>query len=178
MVQSCVDTYRARYRAQAAALTPVMDGIRELLATLAGRMPLVVATSKPQALAEPLLDALHLRESFAAVVGPSLEAEHEPKTVTVGRALERVSGARDVVMVGDRRYDIEAAQARGLRSVGVLWGIGTRAELEAAGADELVADTDELREQLAGGADLLRAQGRPSKLRSARHSPPSLRENL
>jgi phosphoglycolate phosphatase len=43
-------------------------------------------------------------------------------------------------MVGDRLHDIHAAKANGLRSIGVLWGYGGRAELEAAGAGAL-ADT-------------------------------------
>ena len=40
-------------------------------------------------------------------------------------------------MVGDRRYDITGAHANELRAIGVLWGYGTRAELEQAGADHL-----------------------------------------
>ncbi|MBS0639633.1 MAG: HAD hydrolase-like protein [Proteobacteria bacterium] len=43
------------------------------------------------------------------------------------------------VMVGDRYHDIHAAQANGLRSIGVLWGYGGEAELRDAGADVLVA---------------------------------------
>jgi phosphoglycolate phosphatase len=41
-------------------------------------------------------------------------------------------------MVGDRRHDVEGAHANGLEAVGVLWGYGSRAELEAAGADVLL----------------------------------------
>jgi phosphoglycolate phosphatase len=41
-------------------------------------------------------------------------------------------------MVGDRRYDISGAHAVGMRGLGVLWGYGTRGELETAGADQLV----------------------------------------
>jgi phosphoglycolate phosphatase len=41
-------------------------------------------------------------------------------------------------MVGDLRYDISGAHAVGMRALGVLWGYGTRDELETAGADQLV----------------------------------------
>jgi phosphoglycolate phosphatase len=44
-------------------------------------------------------------------------------------------------MVGDRRHDISGAHAVGMRGLGVLWGYGTRDELEAAGADQLVEST-------------------------------------
>jgi phosphoglycolate phosphatase len=47
-------------------------------------------------------------------------------------------------MVGDRRHDISGAHAVGMRGLGVLWGYGTRDELEAAGADQLVESTDDL----------------------------------
>ncbi len=53
-------------------------------------------------------------------------------------------------MVGDRRYDIAGAHANGLRGIGALWGYGGRAELEAAGADLLVATPTELRAALVG----------------------------
>jgi phosphoglycolate phosphatase len=41
-------------------------------------------------------------------------------------------------MVGDRRYDIAGAHAVRMRGLGVLWGYGSRDELETAGADQLV----------------------------------------
>ena len=48
------------------------------------------------------------------------------------------------VVVGDRRYDMEAARAHGLRAVGVTWGFGPPEELRAAGADILVDDPGDL----------------------------------
>ena len=142
LAHSLVDSYRRHYRARAAAETPVFDGVPEVVAELSLRVPLVVATSKPHALADPLLEALGLRPHFRAVVGPELSAVNEPKSATVERALRHVSGR--VVMVGDRRFDIEAARHHGLRSVGVLWGIGAEAELRSAGADALVERPDQL----------------------------------
>jgi len=142
LAHSLVDSYRRHYRARAAAETPVFDGVPEVVAELSLRVPLVVATSKPHALADPLLEALGLRPHFRAVVGPELSAVNEPKSATVERALRHVSGR--VVMVGDRRFAIEAARHHGLRSVGVLWGIGAEAELRSAGADALVERPDQL----------------------------------
>jgi phosphoglycolate phosphatase len=47
-------------------------------------------------------------------------------------------------MVGDRRHDISGAHAVGMRGLGVLWGYGSRDELETAGADQLVESTADL----------------------------------
>ena len=58
--------------------------------------------------------------------------------------------ARDLkktVMVGDRHYDITGAAHFGLDSVGVLFGYGSRQELEEAGATyiaETVADLSDI----------------------------------
>jgi len=41
-------------------------------------------------------------------------------------------------MIGDRKHDIRAARDNGVAAIGVLWGYGSRAELEAAGADAIV----------------------------------------
>jgi phosphoglycolate phosphatase len=54
------------------------------------------------------------------------------------------------VMVGDRTFDVVAAKAHGIPSIGVLWGLGTRDEL--ADADRLVTAPDELPD---AAADLL-----------------------
>jgi len=47
-------------------------------------------------------------------------------------------------MIGDRRFDIEAAIANGIPSIGVTWGFGTRDELESAGATLVVDQPSEL----------------------------------
>jgi phosphoglycolate phosphatase len=50
----------------------------------------------------------------------------------------------DAVMIGDRRDDVEAAKANRVRSIGVTWGYGSRAELELAGAEHIVDSVAEL----------------------------------
>ncbi len=144
IAQSCVDAYRERYAARAAAETSVFPGVREVLELAASTLPLVVGTSKASALAEPLLAALGLRELFVAVVGPSLDAANERKAVTIERALSGVTPGSRAVMVGDRHYDVAAASEHGIPTLGVLWGIGTETELRDAGAEALVRSPEEL----------------------------------
>jgi phosphoglycolate phosphatase len=144
LVQPCIDAYRARYRELGASESTVFPGIRELLEAVGETRPLVVATSKPRPMAEPLLDALGLSVFFDAIVGPDLGAEDEEKTVTLGRALQHFAPRVRPVMVGDRKYDVIAAHAHAIPAIGVLWGIGSQDELRAAGADELVATPGQL----------------------------------
>jgi phosphoglycolate phosphatase len=142
-VDSFVAFYRERYRTHMDAETTVQPGIPELLDTL--DLPCVVATSKPKALAEPLLDAVGLRHHFLAVEGPSLAADGESKATTIGRALEALHEGAVPVMVGDRMHDVLGAAAHGLACIGVLWGIGTAEELMQAGAVAITGTPAELR---------------------------------
>jgi phosphoglycolate phosphatase len=131
---ACVAAYRERYRLHAASESSVFDGMAEALDALDEE--LVVVTSKPRALAEPLLGALGLRDRFAAVYGPSLDERAEPKETTLSRAL---AAHAPRALVGDRSFDMRAAHTHRIRAVGVLWGIGSEAELRAAGADAIAA---------------------------------------
>lgn len=51
---------------------------------------------------------------------------------------------QDVVMVGDRKFDIEGAKAYRIASVGVAYGYAAEGELEEAGADVIVESVEEL----------------------------------
>ena len=50
----------------------------------------------------------------------------------------------DILMVGDRFYDIQAAREVGIDSLGVLYGYGSEAELRDAGATYIVNTADEI----------------------------------
>ena len=78
-----------------------------------------------------------------AVYGAELDGarSHKPELVAHIVARERLDPAR-TVMLGDRHHDVAGARENGLRSLGITYGYGDRAELEAAGAtwvcDDLV----------------------------------------
>ena len=52
--------------------------------------------------------------------------------------------AEDAVMVGDRLHDVEGAAKFGIPTVGVLWGYGSREELEQAGAKWIARTMDDM----------------------------------
>jgi phosphoglycolate phosphatase len=134
LVASCLGSYRARYAKVSLQEAVVAPGIDAVLDELAQRHRLAVATSKPQALAEPLLNALGLRPFFAALAGPDLSVQGESKADTIEAAMRMLGNPRRVVMVGDRSYDVVGARAHALPAVGVTWGIGSAEELDEAGA--------------------------------------------
>ena len=106
---------------------------------------LFVATSKPRVYAEQILDRLSLRHYFRAIYGCELSGERADKAELLTYLLQGESLHRDAaVMIGDRKHDVVAARANGLRSVGVTWGFGSVDELREACADTLCATTADL----------------------------------
>ena len=52
------------------------------------------------------------------------------------------------VMIGDRKFDINGAKICGIPSIAVLYGYGSREELEEAGANGFASSTAELLDML------------------------------
>ena len=136
-VAVCIASYRSVYAEVSLRDTPSYPGVPEALADIAPGRRLAVATSKPRAFAEPLIEVLGLADAFEAVFAPELDLHVESKTTTVARALIAL-GVDAGTMVGDRHVDMHAARAHGLRAVGATWGFGGADELREAGADVLV----------------------------------------
>ena len=130
--------YRTFYFREGLQQASPYEGVVEVLTVLGGRVPLGTATAKRTDTALATLEAHGLAGFFAVVNG--LADDHRSKAETLTQTLELMGrlDPADVVMVGDRRSDVAAGRAVGTRTVGVLWGYGSRAELEDAGADVLL----------------------------------------
>lgn len=141
----CVEAYREAYVDVSLRETLPVEGMDVVLEQLRPETTLAVVTSKPAEFAVPILAAVGLEATFAAVHAPGLTARAETKTRTLARALADVAPGldpRDTVMVGDRHHDVDAGRACGTRTVGVTWGIGDAGEL--AHADRVVESPDAL----------------------------------
>jgi len=148
LAADAVDDYRAENESIALEMAATFPGVPELLDRLSGLVRLAVVTSKPGAYARPVLDRLGFTGYFEFIEGASL-AETEQKPETLARGLRRLGNDLEssrAVMVGDRQFDIEAAIANGIPSIGVTWGFGTRDELDSAGATLIVDQPSELAE--------------------------------
>lgn len=124
--------------------TSAVLGMDAVLCALTPGYDLAVATSKPLVFSERILEAVGLRSYFSAVAGPPLSAVADAKAKTVGEALAALGHPQRAVMVGDRRFDVEGANAHGLPSIGVTWGVGNLDELKRAGAHQVVRTPSEL----------------------------------
>jgi phosphoglycolate phosphatase len=106
---------------------------------------LYLATSKRTRFAQQILEHLDLTIFFDGIYGSETGGALDHKPELISHILARHALVQNhCVMVGDRRYDIAGAHANKMRALGVLWGYGTRDELEAAGADSIVAEPESL----------------------------------
>jgi phosphoglycolate phosphatase len=141
-----LELYRERFASVGMFENKVYPGIPEALAALgAAGFRLWVVTSKPSVFAAPILEHFALTRYFAGVYGAELSGERSDKAELIAHVL-RTEGilAAQATMIGDRKHDIVGARKNGVRALGVLWGYGTRAELEGAGADGLFENVAEL----------------------------------
>lgn len=134
--------YRRRYGETGYAENTLYDGIPEALHALRdGGATLGVCTSKRPDFAEKILAQFGLRGLFAFVSGGDIGV-HKWQQLKALREAGHVDG--DSVMVGDREVDVAAAHRNGLQACGVLWGFGSREELEAARPRHLASLPEEL----------------------------------
>ncbi len=120
----------------------IFEALEELTASGAR---LALATSKPWPLADRILDHFGLSGFFSARAGSEMDGTRTDKGEVVALALSLLgAGAKGALMVGDREHDILGGKKNGVLTAGVLYGYGGKAELEAAGADFLVASPAEL----------------------------------
>jgi phosphoglycolate phosphatase len=135
-VAAFVALYRERYAATCVAETLPAAGLREVLSELSRRWPLALATSKPEVFARLLLDSFAVSACFqrGGIYGRSLALDSEDKAAVIARALLMLGGAEGLVMIGDRKHDVIGAAAHAIPTIGVLHGMGSREELEQAGA--------------------------------------------
>lgn len=104
-------------------------------------LQLMVATSKPEVQAVRVLKHFGLAEYFEHICGAPLGNEDGArKAAVVRQALGYAKDISSVVMVGDRRHDVEGARENGIPCIGVLYGYGSREELAVAGASFITED--------------------------------------
>lgn len=125
----------------------VYPGIPQLLDRLsAAERRLIVATSKPTIYAQRIVDHFQMSPYFTRVVGSNLDLTRTGKAEIIADILTLYPDvAREaIVMIGDREHDIIGARAHHLDAIGVTYGYGSLAELQAAGAIAIAGSVAEL----------------------------------
>jgi phosphoglycolate phosphatase len=146
-----VEYYREYFRVDGIFDNKVYDGIPELLAKLkdAGKK-LVLATSKPEEFARRIMDKFELAQFFELIAGATMDGSRGKKSEVIEYAIKGagISDKSSVLMIGDRENDILGARKAGVDSMGVLFGYGSRQELEAAGPTYIAESVEQIGKML------------------------------
>ena len=139
-VESLIKSYRMRYSKLGMFENRVYPEIPNCLEELRLKgHQLFVATSKPKVYAERILDHFGLRSYFEEIYGAHLDGRFTEKTDLVQHIQEELNlDPQETTLIGDRKFDIQAALAQGWYAIGVLWGFGAKEELIGSQADVLV----------------------------------------
>ncbi len=139
---AALNHYRERFSDTGLFENEVYDGIPLAIDRLSGSgASLYVATSKPQVYAERILEHFGLTSYFEGVFGSTLDGARHNKTDLLRYALNEMGAVPGTaVMVGDRSHDMIGAKENGVAAIGVLYGYGSREELESAGAQALLSE--------------------------------------
>lgn len=141
-----LQVYRVYFSDKGLFENTVYEGVPAMLAALqqAG-VKIVLATSKPAVFAKRILEHFDLMQYFTFVSGSELGGARVEKADVIRFALDalEIKDTSQVLMVGDRCFDVEGANACGVETVGVLYGYGSREELQ--GAKAIAATVEQLK---------------------------------
>lgn len=138
--------FRERYTTVGLFENKVYPGVEEMLAALQAKgKRLAVATSKKEETAVKILEHFGIAKYFEVIGGDHREAGRDTKAKVIDYVLSAMQAQKgDVIMVGDRKFDVEGAHAIGIPCIAVEYGYGDRAEFEACGADFIAVTTEDV----------------------------------
>lgn len=161
-----VKKYRERFESIGLYENELYPGMKEFLQSLkAHGIKLAVASSKPKEFVERILVHFKLDNYFDVVCGSEKNGKKVEKPDVIREALSKLFHVREetidqkrdkllpldeILMVGDRKFDILGAKAFGLKGVGVSYGYAPEGELEEAGADYITDNLEDLHLYITG----------------------------
>lgn len=150
--EECVQLYREYFVDRGMFENRVYPGIPEVLEELCREgYRLVVTTSKPEVFSVRIMEHFQIAQYFHFIGGSSLDEKRNAKADVIRYVLDTLGldPARDrIVMIGDRDQDVNGAAANKIPCIGVLYGYGSREELETAGAAAICETVPELPEYI------------------------------
>ena len=142
IISRLVDKYRERYTDVGFTENVIYPEIPATIAALAGKgYRMGVCTSKRADYATAIVEMFELAPHFDFIDGGG---DGINKTQQLERLVSQGLDQCSSIMIGDRHFDILAARANGVRSVGVTWGFADENEFSNAVPDYIVDSPDEL----------------------------------
>ena len=131
-IEQAVAKYRENYDGRAMFKCEVYPGVAQAMEKFkSAGFQQIIASSKPETMCRLILDRFGLIEKMDDVVGASLDGRIDSKQQVLEEAFRRLGNPdkREVVLIGDTRYDVIGANSVGIDCIGITYGFGTREEL-------------------------------------------------
>ena len=140
-----IRVYRSRYTTVGKFENYPYPGVETLLENLQSLgHKLYIATSKPEHMSVEILEHFGLAKYFTMICGATMDGSRSKKADIISYLLAKAGDADNILMVGDTAYDVIGANAHGIPAIGVAWGYGKVADMEAAGAAGIASTMEEL----------------------------------
>ena len=144
--EAAVAKYRERFAPIGLYENEIYPGVKETLEKLKSMgYILCTASSKPQKFVDTILEHFEVKKYFDFVGGATMDGRIGKKEDVIDYVLKETGFApAQVLMVGDRMFDLEGAAEFGMDAVGVLYGFGSREELEKCKNIAIIENISEL----------------------------------
>lgn len=145
--EEAISFYRERFSVKGLYENQIYPNIPELLDELKkANKKIILATSKPKEFAIKILEYFKIIQYFDYIVGATMDGSLGEKDEIITYALNLIGNPElnQVIMVGDRCFDILGAKKNGIDSIGVLYGFGSKEELTESGTTFLANDVKDI----------------------------------
>lgn len=129
----------------------IYEGIAQMLGKLKRKNHiLAIASSKAQEFVAKIAGHFGIDIYFDYIGGSNLDGTRSDKAEVIEQVLQKlgVGHRQDVYLIGDRYFDIAGAKKTGIKSIAVLYGYGSREELESGVPDYMVETVGDLSQLL------------------------------
>ena len=141
-----VKVYREYYRSCGIFENVMYDGVPEMLSSLCDAgYKLYLATSKPEEFARRICARFEIDRYFTYIGGATFDGSRDKKADVIRYVMDEYNiVSSEAIMIGDRHHDVLGAAECNVSCIGVLYGFGSKKELEDAGASHIVASPAEI----------------------------------
>lgn len=144
--------FRERYETVGLFECSLFPGVEEALKDLKGKgYRISVASSKEEGPCRQILEKFQVAQYFDVICGARLKDNIGTKIEVLRDAMKRlgISDKKEVVLIGDSRYDARGAQELGIDCIGVSYGFEEDfGEMRKAGVTEIFGTLAEVVEYL------------------------------
>ncbi|MGB8886542.1 MAG: HAD-IA family hydrolase [Candidatus Korobacteraceae bacterium] len=146
-IDEAMQTFRAYYEENCTNQTTLFPGVREILEFYSGKTRLALATFKIRPATLKILTQLDVLKYFEVVITADDVQRPKPDPECINRILNNLHSSRDAaILIGDTPTDVSTGKNAGISTCAVLYGIGTRRELDACEPDFIVESILDLKQ--------------------------------